>query len=104
MTRKELYNEIVSLGLQEEVKKQWGDNYTRCPNDFLEKVINSATKAFKTPKNCKCKRVIPIVNTVDYLDAMNCTIAATQGSFDILIGILKKKHILLDSEIDMIYK
>lgn len=100
MTRKELYNEIVSLGLQEEVKKQWGDNYTRCPNDFLKKVINSATKALKTSKECKCKRE----NTVDYLDAMNCTIAATQGSFDILIGILKKKHILLDSEIDMIYK
>lgn len=102
MTRKELYNEIVSLGLQEEVKKQWGDNYTRCPNDFLEKVINSATKALRTSKECKCKRKMA-VNTVDYLDAMNCTIAATQASFDILVGILRNKNILLKSEVDKIY-
>lgn len=93
MTRKELYNEIVSLGLQEEVKKQWGDNYTRCPNDFLEKVINSATKAFKAPKNCKCNKGASIVSTAAYV----------QRCFDMLIGILKRKHILLDSEIDMIY-
>lgn len=40
MERKVAYAKIKELGLQEEVKKQFGDNYTRVPTDKLEAVIN----------------------------------------------------------------
>jgi BRCT domain type II-containing protein len=51
MTRKEIYAKIKELNLSEEVKKQFGDNYTRVPSDKLEALINS--KASK-------KKVLPI--------------------------------------------
>ena len=40
MERKVAYAKIKELGLQEEVKKQFGDNYTRVPTDKLEAVIS----------------------------------------------------------------
>lgn len=44
MTRKEIYAKIKELNLSEEVKKKFGDNYTRVPSDKLETLINSKTK------------------------------------------------------------
>lgn len=41
MARKEIYAKIKELNLSEEVKKQFGDNYTRVPSDKLEALINS---------------------------------------------------------------
>ena len=80
MSRKELYAKVKELNLQEEIKKKYGDNYTRVDNTKLEAIIAKHTA--KTPtteginggcnKNCKC---------------------------DKLIEVLKKKHILLDSEV-----
>ena len=80
MSRKELYAKVKELNLQEEIKKKYGDNYTRVGNTKLEAIIAKHTA--KTPttggvkvgcnKKCKC---------------------------DKLIVILKKKHILLDSEV-----
>ena len=80
MSRKELYAKVKELNLQEEIKKKYGDNYTRVGNTELEAIIAKHTA--KTPttggvkggcnKKCKC---------------------------DKLIVILKKKHILLDSEV-----
>jgi hypothetical protein len=48
MTRKEIYAKIKELNLSEEVKKQFGDNYTRVPSDKLEALINSKTSKEKT--------------------------------------------------------
>ena len=48
MTRKEIYAKIKELNLSEEVKKQFGDNYTRVPSDKLEALINSKTSKKKT--------------------------------------------------------
>ena len=80
MNRKELYAKVKELNLQEEIKKKYGDNYTRVSNTGLEAIIVKHTA--KTPttrgikgscgKSCKC---------------------------DKLIEVLKKKHILLDSEV-----
>lgn len=47
MTRKEIYAKIKELNLSEEVKKQFGDNYTRVPSDKLEALINSKTSKKK---------------------------------------------------------
>jgi hypothetical protein len=48
MTRKEIYAKIKELNLSEEVKKQFGDNYTRVPSDKLEALINSKASKKKT--------------------------------------------------------
>jgi hypothetical protein len=51
MERKELYAKIQQLGLQEEVKKTYGKNYTMVSNDNLEQIIwnYDATLASKDP-------------------------------------------------------
>lgn len=78
MKRKQLYNEITSLGLQEEVKKKFGKNYTQCTNDQLNMIIDSVVKT-----------VIPV---------------STKGksAFNKLVEILAKKKILLKSEVESI--
>lgn len=83
MSRKELYAKVKELNLQEEIKKKYGDNYTRVGNTELEAIIAKHTaKTLNTGgvkvgcnKGCKC---------------------------DKLIEVLKKKHILLDSEVSYI--
>ena len=57
MTRKEIYAKIKELNLSEEVKKQFGDNYTRVPSDKLEALINSkASKKTLPIQEVKIKR------------------------------------------------
>ena len=76
--RQTLYAKINKFNLQENVKKLSGKNYTRTSNDILITVISNYenNKKVKSPIiKCKC---------------------------DKLIEVLKKKHILLDSEIDYI--
>lgn len=48
MTRKEIYAKIKELNLSEEVKKKFGDNYTRVSSDKLEALINSKASKKKT--------------------------------------------------------
>ena len=80
MNRKEIYAKVKELNLQEEIKKKYGDNYTRVSNTKLEAIIANHTAETLTPrrvkggcgKDCKCNK---------------------------LIEVLKKKHILLDSEV-----
>ena len=80
MSRKEIYAKVKELNLQEEIKKKYGDNYTRVSNTELEAIIANHIAKTSTPrrvkggcgKGCKCNK---------------------------LIEVLKKKHILLDSEV-----
>ena len=80
MSRKELYAKVKELNLQEEIKKKYGDNYTRVGNTELEAIIAKHTTKTQVigvarggcNKKCKCNK---------------------------LIEVLKKKHILLDSEV-----
>lgn len=77
MNRKELYNEIKSLGLQDEVKAVTGDNYTRASNEQLKAVIDNAVAGLK------CSNV-------------------NNSAFNKLVEILAKKKILLKSEVNAI--
>lgn len=79
MNRKQLYNEITSLNLQEEVKATYGKNYTNCSTEQLKAVVDNAHET---------------------MDA----VAPSANSFIKLIEILAKKKILLKSEIDAINK
>lgn len=78
MNRKQLYNEITSLGLQEEVKSRYGKNYTMCSNADLQKLVDKVHKG------------------------LNETHAGTSNSFNKLVEILAKKKILLKSEVNAI--
>ena len=51
MERKEAYEQIKKLGLQEECKKKFGKNFTQCKTSELEAVI----KAFKVGVGTKVK-------------------------------------------------
>lgn len=78
MNRKQLYNEITSLGLQEEVKSRYGKNYTQCTNEQLSAVVVDVHKSMPT-------EIGP-------------------SSFQKLVDILAKKKILLKSEMEAIMK
>lgn len=78
MNRKQLYNEITSLGLQEEVKSRYGKNYTQCTNEQLSAVVIDVHKSMPTEVG--------------------------SSSFQKLVEILAKKKILLKSEVDAIMK
>lgn len=82
MNRKQLYNEITSLGLQEEVKSRYGKNYTMCSNADLQKVVDEVHAG------------------LDKLHSggsgLNC------GLICKLVEILAKKKILLKSEVEAI--
>lgn len=77
MNRKELYNEIKSLGLQDEVKAVTGDNYTRASNEQLKTIIDNAVEGLK------CSNV-------------------NNPALNKLVEILAKKKILLKSEVNAI--
>ena len=78
MDRKQIYNEIRSLDLQEEVVKTFGKNYTQCSNVDLLSIINSVKNSIEEVKNKSCF----------------C-------AFDKLIEI-QRKRILLNSEVEEI--
>ena len=93
MNRKELYAKVKELNLQEKIKEQFGENYTRVNSVKLAYIITKSEKVEK-PKS-ETKVSIPTV-------VAKSTEAEESCKFDRLIKVLKKKHILLDSEIDYI--
>lgn len=86
MSRKKLYAKVKELNLQEKIKKMYGDNYTRVGNVELARVIaeHTASKAESKPK---------VVSKTASDKVCKC---------DKLVEVLKKKHILLDSEVSYI--
>ena len=79
MNRKQLYNEIKNLNLQDEVRAVTGKNYTTVSNAQLKDIIDKAVAGLKKPKEEK-------INV----------------AFNKLIEILSKKKILLTSEVNAI--
>lgn len=81
MTRKELYKKVKSLNLAEEVKKVFGDNYTRVSNADLEQLI--AQKEAKSKATC---------NNADFKNVVIRIVSVLQGSH--VIGADDAKFIL----------
>ena len=88
MERKEAYEQIKKLGLQEECKKMYSKNFTQCKTYELEAVI----KAFKVGVGTKVK-------TTKAASKTTIKIEEPKGSFNKLLAILRKRHILLESDI-----
>ena len=88
MERKEAYEQIKKLGLQEECKKKFGKNFTQCKTSELEAVI----KAFKVGVGTKVKTTKAAPKTVTKTEE-------PKDSFNKLLVILRKRHILLESDV-----
>ena len=88
MERKEAYEQIKKLGLQEECKKQFGKNFTQCKTNELEAVI----KANKVEDGTKVKANKA---TTEFA----ATTEEPKDCFYKLLAILRKRHILLESDI-----
>ena len=97
MERKELYAKIQQLGLQEEVKKTYGKNYTMVSNDNLEQIIwnYDATLASKDPEASEA----PVVTAADTHTAVSDT-TQTEDAYEaaclVFLGILKDSGKLND--------
>ena len=88
MERKEAYEQIKKLGLQEECKKQFGKNFTQCKTSELEGVINAA----KIKVGTKVKTTKAAPKTVTKTEE-------PKDSFNKLLVILRKRHILLEADV-----
>ena len=93
MSRKELYAKVKELNLQEKIKEHFGENYTRVSNAELAFIIANYKKVEKPKSETKVS-----ISTV----AKESTVATKSSKCDKLIEVLKKKHILLNSEVDYI--
>ena len=88
MERKEAYEQIKKLGLQEECKKQFGKNFTQCKTNELEAVI-------KTAKVGVGVEVKATKATTEFA----ATTKEPKDCFYKLLAILRKRHILLESDV-----
>ena len=101
MERKEAYEQIKKLGLQEECKKLFGKNFTQCKTNELEDIINAKKAKIKVPAKVKVKEEVKAETKIE-VDDNTINIKESKRPFDRLLNILKERHILLESDIKKI--
>ena len=101
MERKEAYEQIKKLGLQEECKKLFGKNFTQCKTNELEDIINAKKAKIKAPAKFKVKEEVKAETKIE-VDDNTINIKESKRPFDRLLNILKERHILLESDIKKI--
>ena len=102
MERKEAYEQIKKLGLQEVCKKMYGKNFTQCKTNELEKIINKAKAKVEVKVNNKINYINAVQPTTKTYDTNKDTLNNSKRPFDKLLNILRDRHILLESDIKMI--
>lgn len=102
MTRKELYNKITELNLQEEVKKACGRNYTQATNSVLESVIAKAEVKKEESKEPKVHKAPKAPAESAKCECKNEDKSSEESKLDKLIKVLHEKRILLNSEVKFI--
>lgn len=93
MTRKEAYELIKKMNLQETVKNVYGVNYTNVSTDNLIEVIDKSM--------AQSKLNIANIEEEWEIEFEPCDL---QDKFNTLVDILYKKRILLKSEVSAINK
>ena len=101
MERKEAYEQIKKLGLQEECKKLFGKNFTQCKTNELEDIINTKKDKIKAPAKVKAKEEVKAETKIE-VDDNTINIKESKRPFDRLLNILKERHILLESDVKKI--
>ena len=91
MERKEAYEQIKKLGLQEECKKKFGKNFTQCKTSELEVIIRVAKVGVGTK-----------VKTTKAASKTTIKIEEPKDSFSKLLDILMRRHLLLEADVNEI--
>lgn len=73
MTRKDIYNEIKTLGLTEECKKIYGKNMTNCTTAALETLIMN----YKSEEDRKQRKVKIDKRVNDFLNSIKKPVCST---------------------------
>ena len=102
MERKEAYEQIKKLGLQEVCKKMYGKNFTQCKTTELEETIHKAKIKAKIKVDNKINYINAVQPTIKTCDTNKDTLNNSKRPFDKLLNILRDRHILLESDIKMI--
>ena len=109
MKRSEAYSKVKELGLQKEIEKAYGRNFTQVSTSLLEEAINkflAGTKKEEKKKKEKeeTKEEVTAKVTKPVVTAPSCTSmkGSIESRFAKLIEILTKKRILLHSELSYI--
>ena len=102
MERKEAYEQIKKLGLQEICKKKYGKNFTQCKTTELEETIHKAKIKAKIKVDNKINYINAVQPTTKTYDTNKDTLNNSKRPFDKLLNILRDRHILLESDIKMI--
>ena len=78
MDRKEIYAEVKKLGLEEDIKKKYGKNYTMVSNNDLMAAINDkkGKKAVAEPAPKKVATIRKEMESVDYKAKYNKVVTA----------------------------
>ena len=84
MNRKELYAKVKELNLQEKIKEQFGENYTRVSNAELAFIIANYKKVEKPKSETKAS-----ISTV----AKESTAATESSKCDKLIEEIGRAHV-----------
>ena len=104
MERKEAYEQIKKLGLQEECKKRYGKNFTQCKTDGLIHLIQSFI--IKEKQNNELNKKVSQSSEDVKKDIETKEEAGDKKDLwsvvRDLIVTLHSKHILLDSEVKRI--
>ena len=95
MERKEAYEQIKKLGLQEKCKAQFGKNFTQCKTNELEYIIDK----FNKNKVKAVTKVATEVKPVETVTKNTTKVEEPKDSFNKLLVILRKRHILLESDV-----
>lgn len=91
MERKEAYEQIKKLGLQEECKKKFGKNFTQCKTSELEVIIRVAKVGVGTK-----------VKTTKAASKTTIKIEEPKSPFNKLLDILMRRHLLLEADVNEI--
>ena len=91
MERKEAYEQIKKLGLQEECKKKFGKNFTQCKTSELEVIIRVAKVGVGTK-----------VKTTKAASKTTIKTKEPKDSFNKLLDILMRRHLLLEADVNEI--
>ena len=92
MERKEAYEQIKKLGLQEECKKKFGKNFTQCKTSELEHIIDMFGGA----------KVATEVKPVETGTKDTTKVEEPKDSFSKLLDILMRRHLLLEADVNEI--
>ena len=91
MERKEAYEQIKKLGLQEMCKKMYSKNFTQCKTSELEVIIRVAKVGVGTK-----------VKTTKAASKTTIKIEEPKSPFSKLLDILMRRHLLLEADVNEI--